>query len=96
MRSLSSQPVLAKWVRLTVQPKTGPKSQKVFLNCLTTEHRKNCLELRADKKNRKALEDFFRMAAAAADTPVTATKYGGRSGCEKQPSGQHPERRNKR
>jgi hypothetical protein len=29
---------------------TGPKSQKVFLQCLTTEHRMKCLEVRANKK----------------------------------------------
>jgi hypothetical protein len=29
---------------------SGPKSQKVFLECLTADHRKKCLEMRADKK----------------------------------------------
>ena len=29
---------------------TAPKSQKAFMECLTTEHRKRCAELRAEKK----------------------------------------------
>jgi pimeloyl-ACP methyl ester carboxylesterase len=29
---------------------TAPKSQKLFLECLTPEHRKKCMDLRADKK----------------------------------------------
>ena len=48
---------------------SGPKSQKVFINCLTTEERKKCLELRADKKIPDNVQFLCVVARGEGDAP---------------------------
>lgn len=51
---------------------TGPKTQKVFLECLTTENRKKCLEQRANK----AIPEKVQFICVIAKSGATAKSDG--------------------